>query len=334
MIYLLDGKETYLLAKKKSELLSREELIPENIMTVDASSRTDFSMREVLAMCSTVSLFSEARAVVVDNPFFLKTGGRKTTGKPAKRKKNEPDQSDAGLLESYCRMPSDSTDLIIYCFGYDADKRTKEYQVLDQYRNHSVTHIHCGEMSPFELERAINDTLRRKKYRIDPEGLAEFKARIAGSTTAFYRAMDKLDLYGEKNLNAEDIRHLVPAEAEVDIWKLGNSFLAGNSAETFRTYRDLVELQGMAVQGLIPLLASQIRGVYNSVVCHEAGMSFDMIRQYAGRMYPDKDLRSAGRNNSGRLLKMLKELADLDQKVKTGRIDERDGFESFLMRYL
>ncbi|NCB34331.1 MAG: hypothetical protein EOM64_10760, partial [Erysipelotrichia bacterium] len=71
MIYLLDGTETYKLSEKKNKLLSAEDLLKENIMTIDASSRTSFNLQNALLHCSTVSLFSEHRAVVLDDPYFL-----------------------------------------------------------------------------------------------------------------------------------------------------------------------------------------------------------------------------------------------------------------------
>ena len=83
MIYLLDGKETYYLTKKKQELLHQQDLSKDNIMRVDGNIKNESLMSDIYALCNTVSLFGEKRVVIVDDAYFLKT----KTGTKASNKK-------------------------------------------------------------------------------------------------------------------------------------------------------------------------------------------------------------------------------------------------------
>lgn len=330
MIYLLDGKETYFLSKKKSALLNDPDLTPENITSFDGSSKTSFQIQEVLALCSMTSLFSEKRAVIIDNPYFLKANSSPKTTTP-KKKKTEKDDLNS-LLEEYCQNPTNTTDLILYCFGYDADKRTKAYSILKNYENTTVRMIHFGEMSPYELDTKIEKELVNGKFNLTKDALEEFKLRIGGSTTEYYRALDKLELYGQKDLNLNDIIHLIPTNPEVDIWKFGNAFLARNYTQMMRSYYELTEIEKIGIIQLITMLASQIRSVYNSVVCYENYMNEQEIKTYTGRYYPMKDIQSSKGRSAKDLLRILATLAKLDQDIKKGIVSDVDAFELFLHR--
>ena len=330
MIYLLDGKETYNLAKKKNELLHQKDLSKDNIMSIDGSNKNDSLMSDIYALCNTVSLFGEKRVVIVEDPSFLKA---KASTKKETTKKTKTNDSST-ILESYCKEPNEDTDLILYCFGFDADKRTKEFQVLNSYIGKTVNHIHFGEPIGYELTNIVDKSLNDAGLHLTRDAKNELLVRMNGSITVFYNALDKLKLYGKKDLDENDIIHLVSANLEINRWKLGNAFLSGNTLATFRAYQEMIEVDNMQVTGIIPLLASQIRGVYNSMVCHEEGMRENDIKAYTKRMYPMKDISNASRFHSTDLLRILSELSSLDQDIKSGKVQGKIEFEDLLLRNL
>ncbi|MCR5450222.1 MAG: DNA polymerase III subunit delta [Solobacterium sp.] len=335
MIYLLDGTETYHLSGKKHELLNRDDVLPENIMTIDGSVK-DFSLSNALMHCSTVSLFSEHRIVLIQDPYFLNPSVKRGTEKPAgKRKKKSTVPDHAEMLDNYISHYNPDCDLIFYCFGFDADKRTKEFKVLDPWiKQGRVKHLHYGNPSPQELEKWINQDLARKGIRMDAEARKELNLRINGSATQFYQAMDKILLYGEKNLTLTDIEHLVPVNQEVNVWKMADGFLSGNTAQTFRSVYEMTEIARNTYQNLVMMLAYRLRAVYNAVRLRECGYTDPQISAKTGRKYPDLDIRSAHGRSSFEILTMISELADLEQGIKSGRINDREGLEAFLLRNL
>ncbi|MBQ3273539.1 MAG: DNA polymerase III subunit delta [Solobacterium sp.] len=328
MIYLLEGTETYRMAKAREDIIKKSGVLPENIQNIDGSVRSSFSLSDVLSACSTISLFGDRRTVIIDSPYFLHSSRSRKEGTG----KSEPkDQNIARLLERYCADPNDDADLILYCFGYDADKRTKEYKVLSGWFNKTVEHRTFSQMSRNELNIEIDRTLRENGLRLTRDARQELDERIDGSTTQFYRAMDKLLLYGASDLDRVDIEHLIPVNPEVNVWKFGDAFLRGDAAGMMRYLDELVTIERMSHQAVIPLLAYRLRSVYNVVRCDECGMSFDRIDKYTGRRFPERELRSARGMTSKDILAILDRLAALDQQIKNGTIGGKEGFEQFLL---
>ncbi len=333
MIYLLDGNETYHLSEKKDSLLSKKDVLPENIYQTDGSA-ADFSMHNALIMCNTVSLFSEQRIVLVRDPSFLNPG-RKAPASRAKKSRAKSAPDNASLLEQYCADPNFDTDLIFYCFGFDADKRTREYKVLEKHMaSGRVTHIHYGSPDARELERIISGSFAKEGIRISREARNELDLRINGSATVFYRAFDVIRLYGKKELDTEDIEHLVPINQEVNVWKLADAFLAGNSTQTFRSVNEMTSIARNTYQALVMMLVYRLRAVYNVLRCRECGLSNEQISMKTGRKYPDMDIRSAHGRSSREILKLLCELGEIDQNIKTGKVSDKEALEAFLLRNL
>ena len=198
----------------------------------------------------------------------------------------------------------------------------------------TVNHIHFGEPQGYEITSIVDRCLKENQISLNKAAKDELLLRMNGSITVFYHALDRLKLYGENKLNEVDIEHLVSSNLEINRWKLGNAFLSGNANSTFRAYEEMIEIDGMQVVGILPILASQIRGAYNSMVCKEEGMSENEIKIYAKRNYPMKDIQNANRFNSTDLLKILHDLAKLDQDIKSGKVQGKLEFENLLLRYL
>ncbi|MCR5230739.1 MAG: DNA polymerase III subunit delta [Solobacterium sp.] len=328
MIYLLEGKETYQLLESRRSLIKKSNALPENILVLDASGRSQFSLEAALNMCSTVSLFSDRRVVVLDDPYFLKAA-KEGTGK----KKQKKIVDNAALLENYCRDPNPDTDLILFCDGFPADKRTREFKVLQKYDN-AVTILSFSTPSMWQLEQKIDELLNDNKIRLTKDAREEMKKRIGGSATELYKTIDKFVLYGKKNLDRNDIEHLVSYNQDVNTWSLGDAFVAGDADGTFRALHEMLDHSNVAVQQILPQLAYRIRTLYEVVICYECGMTMEQIKNKTGRSYPDKDMIAAHGKSSRYFLKLMAQMADLDQAVKTGRIEPRNGLEMFLLRNL
>ena len=332
MIVLLEGKESYQLHARRKQLIKESGAEGENIVTLDGSSRTGFSMEAALNLCSTISLFGERRVVIILNPYFLKSGGASGTEKKSAKKKTGGAPSD--LLEAYCLSPNPDTDLLFVCDGFLCDKRTKEYKVLSSYAGKTVRIITFSNPSPWELEKLIDRELSQRGFRLTSDAKAELKLRIADSATELYRTLDKMELYGGKEFDRDAIAGLVSFNAEVNVWKLSDAFIRGNAAKTMESYFELREHAAMDVYGILPTLGYRLKRLYCVKSCQEAGLSMNEIRSRTGSGYPDKDLESCGSHSASWFLHRLSDLAEIDQKMKTGQMDGMTGLEMFLLRNL
>ena len=332
MITVLEGKESYQLNAKKKQLIKNSKAERENITVIDASVRTGFSMESVLNLCSTISLFGDRRVVLLTNPYFLKAGGS-AAAKPSKSKKKQT-ASTTDLLDQYCLSPNPDTDLIFLCDGYLCDKRTKEYKVLSSHAGKTVSIITFSNPSPWELDQMIRRELSARNFHLTPEALNELKLRISDSATEFYRTLEKMELYGGQDFDQKAIAGLVSYNPEVNVWKLSDAFVKGNAASVMETWYELREHAAMDVFGILPTLSYRLKRLYCVRKCYEAGMSMEEIKSRTGQGFPDKDLDSCGGHSSGWFLQRLKELAEIDQGMKTGQLDATDSVELFLLRNL
>lgn len=332
MITILEGKESYQLNEKKKKLIRDSKAEGENIVVIDAAAKSSFSLESVLNLCSTISLFGDRRAVILTNPYFLKSGGSAAGSSRSKSKKGSA--SPADLLDQYCTNPNPDTDLIFLCDGFLCDKRTKEYKVLSSHAGKTVSIITFSTPSPWELDKLIDRELSARRYSLTPDARRELRIRIADSATEFYRTLEKMELYGGTTFDLNAIKGLVSFNPDVNVWKLSDAFVKGRAADTMEAWYELREHAMMDVYGIMPTLTYRMKRLFCVRRCYEAGLPMSEIRSRTGQGYPDRDLESCGGHSSSWFLKRLCELAEIDQGMKTGRLNGMEALEIFLLRNL
>ena len=82
---------------------------------------------------------------------------------------------------------------------------------------------------------------------------------------------------------------------------------------------------------MIPLIASQIRRIYNTRKCMDCGMSDQEIKDYLKTNTVYYDYQNSKRYSTQQLLGMLSSLADLEQGIKSGRAEEKGSIETWLL---
>ena len=148
-----------------------------------------------------------------------------------------------------------------------------------------------------------------------------------------HSAIEKLDLYGEKNLNLNDIKHLVSLNSDVNIFQLTTAFTQGDLKGCMEAVDDML-LANYNYTVMISMLSKRLRTLYNMMLLHETGYSNDEV---AARMHVKSGfvyyaLKDASHFSSKQILSYLNELADMDQGIKQGTLDPKNSFENFLIR--
>ena len=107
MIYLLYGTEKYLIDLEINKIIKQHKIDEINIIKYDLD--IDF-FKEVIDDCQTISLFSNKKLIIVDNPF------------------TELSKEDENLLENYINSPNLDTILILRCSKLDERKKIIKLQ--------------------------------------------------------------------------------------------------------------------------------------------------------------------------------------------------------------
>ena len=165
------------------------------------------------------------------------------------------------------------------------------------------------------------------------EAKAELLLRLGGDTMLLHSAIEKLDLYGEKNLNLNDIKHLVSLNSDVNIFQLTTAFTQGDLKGCMEAVDDML-LANYNYTVMISMLSKRLRTLYNMMLLRESGYSNDEV---AARMHVKSGfvyyaLKDASHFSSKQILSYLNELAGMDQGIKQGTLDPKNSFENFLIR--
>lgn len=337
-IYLYSGKDLYRMEKNLNELLKKNDIDHDHTVVFDGSDKKNFRLDSVFMECGSFSLFDEdnRKAVIVKNPQFLTHSGKETakakkTDSSSKRKK-EPVKNDEQLtlLENYLKDENKNTFLIFYCDDFEADSRKKEYKLLQKY---DVKIMNFAQMNDREFDSYVSEQLSKKGYHLTPEGRNELKDRVDNDTMKLHNALEKMDLYGEKDLNEEDIKHIVPMNSTVNAFKISSMFIQGKLAEAIKAKDEMLSFN-YDYNAMIMMIAGRLRSLYNMKLLYEHGLNEDdiAVRLHANLWAVKFGLQDCRGLQAETLLSYLDQLAVLDQNIKAGLTDPKDGFEQFLLR--
>lgn len=339
-LYVYAGKDTYRLESSLNALLEKNRIDKDHTVTFDASDRRNFRMDRVLMECDTLSLFDEGKkAVIVKNPFFLSSetseaGKVNKNDSPAvkKRKEKEKAEKDSRLnmLESYLKQPNPGTLLIFECCGFNADTRKADYKLLENYHCEKVV---CDSMDEEAFRSYTLKEVNKAGFTLSDDAFQELLARTGTDTLLLHNALVKFDLYGKNNLDLNDVRHLVSLNPEINIFDLTSGFMKKDLGLAMETMNEMISA-GYDYMALISLLSKRIRVIYNMRRLYETGMDNEQIafRMKQKKGYVWYVLKDSKDYTSSQLLRLLKELADMDQGIKQGNIQPSLAFEQFLIR--
>lgn len=327
--YVIYGTNQYREKEALQKVLQEERIARDRISDIDCSG-TSFNIDVLLNECSILSLFGEEekKAVIARNPWFLKASDKaKSTGKKGKEKDSKREYL-LKALTAYMKNPNPSTVLIFYLDGYEMDTRRKESKALTDAH---IRTIPCESIKYWEFPKHITELLKKNKISMDPQARAEFDLRIGTDEFQLHYAIEKMKLYGESRYDLYTIQQLIPEDANLDIWKLGNAVCAGSVRDMMNAKNSMLE-KGQTIQSMIPLLSSQLMRAYNVLCLSDQGYDQSSIatrlrmKESAVRM----NLQRLYKRSSKDILQILMKLADLEQGMKAGTLDAAQEFDLFL----
>ena len=313
MNYFLFGNDSYLLKKKLQNLLHSLQLDELSTTYYDASVK-DFDLYRVLDDANTFPLFSDAKAIIVQNPLFLTS-------------QTNLDEKEYDILESYLKAPFSMSNLIFYCEELSLDSRKKSVKLLQKF----CESIKIEGVDEKEMARLIRDDINKEGIQIDAEALNELIRRIPNNIRIWKNELEKLSLCS-KNISLEIVQDLVPKTVEDDIFMLVNAVLRKDLKDAILITDDLIVGKRDQME-MVAILASQFRLMFQCESFNNAHLSEREIVNELG-IHPyrvQKALEACRITDAQRILTLLSNLADLDQRVKSGRIDKTLGFELFLV---
>lgn len=325
-IFFLSGKDTYRLNKKYHSLLEEYNIQKEDLTIFDAEDKKTFSLEEALINAGTISLFEEdnTRCIVIKNPYFLDP-----SYKSSKSEDKEKDNR-INILKSYLEEPNDNTLLIIICDLFDADKRKAEYKLFNDKNSKT---FQFDVMKSWEFDNYARQVIKDSNLNMNNETINEFLHRINNNSLLFHKELDKLLLYGEKDITIDDIKKLVSLNPDINVFEICNAFIVGDIDRTLTAYNEMLAANFDA-NAIFFMLASRLRALFETKRLYENGLSEAEItnRLHANAYAVKKSIENTFSVSSSQILSYLNDLANIDQNAKLGKCDLKESLEMFLLK--
>ena len=176
-----------------------------------------------------------------------------------------------------------------------------------------------------------SEMVRKRGIKISAEALQLFTARMPNDLAVIENEVEKLSLYGDE-IHAEEAEALSVRTLDDRVFDLCGALCAHDLKKAFRLWKDLDAGQLDPIY-LSATLAAQFRFLYQVSVLMGRGLSKGAIAEqlHAHPYRVQMTMAQCRALSSDQLLGILKRLADLDQRIKSGRVDKKLGFELFLL---
>ncbi len=314
MNYIVHGEESYQVRKAIDAIITktigkRDEMntVVYNALQSDGDS--------VLADAQTIPFFTEKKCILIQNANFLSA--------------NDDTNWNVEAIIDYLSHPMESTVLIFSGDFAKCDMRKKSVKKLLTLCQVSV----CNKLDQSSLSSYVKEQLDQRKLRLSPAAFALLCERLPLDIATIQQELDKLELYGEA-IDETAIKALVTRSLQEDVFAIVNAVVEKDTKKMFALWEDM-QMQNKDPIYLIALISSQFHLLYQ-VKCAtmQGNHAQDEIAQELG-VHPYRvklALRIVSRFSIDTLLHILVQLAELDQSIKSGRIDKKLGFEMFLLQ--
>lgn len=277
----------------------------------------DTPVENIIEEAQTLPFLSDKKTIIINDAYFL-------TG--AKTKSDV--EHDIDMFIDYLKNKNDDTLLIFKVFNEQLDKRKKVTKLIQ--KEGVVTEV--KEMTEPEIRTFISDYLNEENMSIDNMALDMFLERTGINYSNVKSELDKIILYAENKITADDVDDVVSISMEQNIFKLTEFVLNGRKEEAVKLVRQLI-LQKEEPMQLLHLIISQFRLLYQVKLLSSEGFAQDYISKNL-RVHPYRvklALREVRKHRQDKLEEKMVICRNMDYKFKSSYLDRKTLFELFVM---
>lgn len=317
-VYLLTGVEHHIFD-------ATIERLKKALPNIDEASIIRFDLEEtpveaVIEEADTLPFLDDHKLIIASGALFL-------TGQDAKR--GEVTHHIAAL-EQWLDNPSPTATVVFIAPYEKLDGRKK----ITKKMKTSTTVIEANRLEGRDLQTWIQQEASRQGVKIE-SGTAGVLMNTAGDNllslaTEIHKMATYLGEHGE--ITAELIEELVPRTPEMDVFRLTDAYLASDIPKSVSIYHDLLRAGEEPIM-LTSLIAGQIRLMVHVGSLRKKGYQQQQIAKTL-RVHPYRVklmLENRRIPNEQRLLDILKQLAEIDYKLKTSSGKRERILELFFM---
>ena len=308
-VYLLYGEERYLVTQFRDKL--RNALLGDgDKMNVSVYEGNSINVKEVIDMAETLPFFAERKIIIIEDSGMLKNSN--------------------DVMADYIKNIPDTT--VFLFVEEEVDKRNRLYKAIKDkgyvcelnFQNENV------------LKRWIKGQLAPYGVSID-DGASELLLEKSGvSMTRISTELLKLVSYvgDRKNVTREDVSEIVTTVVTNRIFDMITAMAAKRQKEAMDMYYDLLSLKEPPMRILfliarhfnllMQIKEMSVKYVDEATMSKTAGLPSFLVGKYKAQS------RSFSKEQ---LLSAVRTCVEVEERVKTGRLEDRLGVELIIVKY-
>lgn len=310
-IYLLFGKEHYLLKENRERLLKALGVTDRKDMNFTLLSEKEFNVPTLISDSDTLPFFADRRVILVEESGYFK-GNKKEKDRLVKYIPDIPETTVIVFVES------------------EVDKRDKLYKAVT--KNGTAEEFVIGDQN--EMLRWIGGRLSADGIQMRRDAWNEFYLRCGSSMDLMDAEYQKLSAYcwEKKQIEKSDVEAICANASETKIFALSDAISERNAARVFDVYHDMLR-QNEKAPGILALIQRQLMQLYDLKIMDKDGVSFADKKKNLGISY-DFIIRKLEtyqkRFKEDELRRLLRKAADYEEDFKSGRIEDSIAVELLL----
>lgn len=307
-IYFLYGEEDYLKKQYKDRLTKA--MIPEgDTMNYAYYEGKGINAREIIDLAETMPFLGERRLIVVENSGFFKNA--------------------CPELAEYMKEIPETTYFIFV--ENEVDKRGKLYKAVKE----KGRIVELPRQDETTLIRWLSGYVKREGKKITEQAIRYFLSKCGTDMENLQKELEKLFCYtlNKDHIDIEDIDAICTTQITNQIFEMVNAVAEKKQKEALDLYYDLLALKEPPMRILF-LLVRQFRlllevkdlvrlGYARKEIASKTGLPPFAVGKYQTqcRQFSEKVLRQ-----------ILEESAEIEESVKTGRLQDTMAIELFIVK--
>lgn len=305
--YLLYGAELYLKKQYKDKL--KTALWNEgDTMNAAFYQGKEINPGELIDLAETMPFFAEHRLIMVEDSGFFKSGAEE-------------------LAEYLAGVPQTTT--FVFC-ETDVDKRSRMYKAL---RDHGRI-VEFVAQNQDTLTRWLLGRLKRENKNITRAAMQEFFDRVGMDMGVLDREMEKLICYcmDREVIERADVEAVCPQAVSNRVFDMVSAIIECRRRDALEMYYDLLALREPPMRILF-LITRQYNILLQLKELKRKGSTNAAMAKAVGipSFAVGRSLSQASRLSSDSIKKILAYSVEMEEAVKTGRMNEQIAVELVIM---
>lgn len=308
-VYLFTGPEEYV--KREALEALKKKLLPPGLETLNDAVLEGATAQQITDAAQTLPVMCERRVVTVRD------------WAPLLSAKSKGEESEVEWMQRWLDDPPQSCALVFYMRS-EPDARKKMTALLKK-RAALVSFDLLGDA---ELSRWCAQRLKPRGKRISGTALSLLTYMAGRELTRLSGELDKLSDYlgdGREEITQEDVRAIVPASLEYNVFRLMDSLLAGDVKEGEEMVRSLLQ-GGQSYIGILATLTRQVRQLTHIKCALDAGLPAQAVQEQL-KLAPfvvRQSVQQCRRLSANWLTRLYERCVEADFAVKSGRLRDQD----------